>query len=354
MGPLEDKSLFIFWRSIQNRCHITAETADLDGDEFAITEKENYLVYTEDEEEINTNEDDRSGLIDASKLDKPILIVVPPDNNQFPLENNFQEDIDLDFIVEGDNGEFINNSPLTTDTNQMKDQPTTINTAAAIPKTTINNDIDESNIASNNTNKDMTETNNVNEVQPNTTTNIVTNQPEFPFFEIKTRIETTKPMTTNISDTPDVRNCDNFNKENVPESNVNLKNNISSLENNERINAIFSVTEEKKNHFPNNSLENKITPPKTNIEEQKQETPLTNVFAKNTKENVSTPFKKALFWPEPKTETKQKAKEKIPSVATSKEWKEYHKKKEEKKEQELKEKELTINERKRKQLEKEE
>lgn len=200
----------------------------------------------------------------------------------------------------------------------------------------------------------MTETNNVNEVQPDTTTNIVTNQPEFPFFEIKTRIETTKPMTTNISDTPDVRNCDNFNKENVPESNVNLKNNISSLENNERINAIFSVTEEKKNNFPNNSLENKITPPKTNIEEQKQETPLTNVFANNTKENVPTPFKKALFWPEPKTETKQKAKEKIPSVATSKEWKEYHKKKEEKKEQELKEKELTINERKRKQLEKEE
>jgi hypothetical protein len=43
---------------------------------------------------------------------------------------------------------------------------------------------------------------------------------------------------------------------------------------------------------------------------------------------VPTPFKKTLFWPEPKKVTlKQKPKEKIPSVATSSQWQHYFKSK---------------------------
>lgn len=47
------------------------------------------------------------------------------------------------------------------------------------------------------------------------------------------------------------------------------------------------------------------------------------------KENVPTPFKKALFWPtELKTEKKRRSKEKIPSAITSQAWQDYHKGKE--------------------------
>lgn len=45
--------------------------------------------------------------------------------------------------------------------------------------------------------------------------------------------------------------------------------------------------------------------------------------------DVPTPFKKTLFWPD--TPKSKPAKEKVPSVATSKQWQEYHEKKEEKK-----------------------
>lgn len=47
--------------------------------------------------------------------------------------------------------------------------------------------------------------------------------------------------------------------------------------------------------------------------------------------NVPSPFKRALFWPEPKPVTNKKSKEKIPSVVTSQMWQEYSKKKSEEK-----------------------
>jgi hypothetical protein len=50
---------------------------------------------------------------------------------------------------------------------------------------------------------------------------------------------------------------------------------------------------------------------------------------------VPTPFKRPLFWPEPKKVTfKKKPKEKIPSVTTSSQWQQYFKSKEEKKRKE--------------------
>lgn len=55
---------------------------------------------------------------------------------------------------------------------------------------------------------------------------------------------------------------------------------------------------------------------------------------------VPTPFKKALFWPDPKPSTKKrKLKEKIPSVVTSEAWRAYHTKKENEKKKQLEEKE---------------
>lgn len=74
-----------------------------------------------------------------------------------------------------------------------------------------------------------------------------------------------------------------------------------------------------------------------------------NISPDRTKENIGnnsnlmvpSPFKKALFWPEP-TPTKKvlgKKKERIPSVTTSDAWKEYYSKKEEEKNKQLEEKE---------------
>lgn len=58
------------------------------------------------------------------------------------------------------------------------------------------------------------------------------------------------------------------------------------------------------------------------------------------KENVPTPFKKALFWPtEVKTEKKRRSKEKIPSAITSQAWQDYHKGKEMEKQKKREEKE---------------
>ncbi|CAH1382001.1 unnamed protein product, partial [Tenebrio molitor] len=69
-------------------------------------------------------------------------------------------------------------------------------------------------------------------------------------------------------------------------------------------------------------------------------------------ESFPTPFKKTLFWPEPKKVTlKKKPKEKIPSVATSSQWQQYFKSKEEKKRKEEEKKVQRQEERKRKKME---
>lgn len=48
-------------------------------------------------------------------------------------------------------------------------------------------------------------------------------------------------------------------------------------------------------------------------------------------ENIPTPFKKALFWPssenQPTTTNNRKQREKLPSVACSSSWQEYHRNK---------------------------
>lgn len=61
-----------------------------------------------------------------------------------------------------------------------------------------------------------------------------------------------------------------------------------------------------------------------------------NTIQNNAPSDITTPFKTCLFWPEKKkTERQRKLKEKLPSVATSTQWKEYHLKKQ--KEKEMKE-----------------
>ncbi|KAJ8913919.1 hypothetical protein NQ315_005717 [Exocentrus adspersus] len=66
----------------------------------------------------------------------------------------------------------------------------------------------------------------------------------------------------------------------------------------------------------------------------------------NLKENGPSPFKKALFWPEPKVKEKRRYnKEKIPSAITSQAWQEYHSKKENEKKRKLEEKENRARER---------
>lgn len=69
--------------------------------------------------------------------------------------------------------------------------------------------------------------------------------------------------------------------------------------------------------------------------------------------NVPSPFKRALFWPQPPVTTKKHKKEKIPSVDTSADWQKYHEKKEKVKKQKLEEKEQRARVRVEKKCEKE-
>lgn len=70
--------------------------------------------------------------------------------------------------------------------------------------------------------------------------------------------------------------------------------------------------------------------------------------------NVPTPFKRALFWPEQnQIKTKRKCREKIPSVVTSKAWREYHTKKENEKKKKLEAKENRAKLREQKKIKKE-
>lgn len=83
---------------------------------------------------------------------------------------------------------------------------------------------------------------------------------------------------------------------------------------------------------------------------QEDSTPLK---VSDLKENVPTPFKKALFFPEETSSAKKKRKEKIPCAITSEKWQEYHSKKQEEKQRKETEKQKRAEERKRKKEEKE-
>ncbi|KAK9739034.1 hypothetical protein QE152_g9327 [Popillia japonica] len=55
---------------------------------------------------------------------------------------------------------------------------------------------------------------------------------------------------------------------------------------------------------------------------------VTKQYFTSTGSIIPSPFKRALFWPDVKEKTgKRTKKEKLPSVATSKQWQEYHSKK---------------------------
>lgn len=71
-------------------------------------------------------------------------------------------------------------------------------------------------------------------------------------------------------------------------------------------------------------------------------------------ENIPSPFKRALFWPEVKQKINKKRKiDKVPAVITSKEWIQYHEDKDKKKAKLIEDKAKRVEERKRKKEEKE-
>lgn len=78
----------------------------------------------------------------------------------------------------------------------------------------------------------------------------------------------------------------------------------------------------------NNKLDGLKTAPKTNTSTVLQPE---NVGKENVAIDVLSPFRNPLFWPELKAvSSKRKSKEKLPAVATSLQWQEYFKAKEEK------------------------
>lgn len=83
------------------------------------------------------------------------------------------------------------------------------------------------------------------------------------------------------------------------------------------------------------------TPLKDVINEQSLiKSPSTVVTQSSIPLDVPSPFKRALFWPEPEVSTrKRRSKEKIPSVITSAAWQEYHTRKENEKKKKQEEKE---------------
>lgn len=64
------------------------------------------------------------------------------------------------------------------------------------------------------------------------------------------------------------------------------------------------------------------------------------------KDQVPTPFKKALFWPDEIKSNNKRKKDKIPSAITSEKWQEYHKKKQIEKNKKVEEKIKKAGERK--------
>lgn len=111
-------------------------------------------------------------------------------------------------------------------------------------------------------------------------------------------------------------------------------------------------------------LENEVTPKKILVHSIYSFPPATsslelnktpnNAFSYTTsnilslKDQVPTPFKKALFWPEETKSEKKRKKEKIPSTITAKAWQEYHLKKEENKKKKIEEKQKKAEVRKQK------
>ena len=67
-------------------------------------------------------------------------------------------------------------------------------------------------------------------------------------------------------------------------------------------------------------------------------------------QTIPSPFKRTLFWPQKASTPNKRSKQKVPSVATSEEWKKYLAKKREKKDHIEKEKEERRNEREEKKI----
>lgn len=94
------------------------------------------------------------------------------------------------------------------------------------------------------------------------------------------------------------------------------------------INELTPVSDPQPSTSGTYVINNKVTPPSG------QSSQFDSQF------KVPTPFKKALFWPDPKPQTKKrKLKEKIPSVVTSEAWRQYYQKKENEKKKKIEEKE---------------
>lgn len=99
------------------------------------------------------------------------------------------------------------------------------------------------------------------------------------------------------------------------------------------------LTDREKAPERQNTLEKENTPDKQKTSERPKSTESEKT---QDKENIPTPFKKALFWApkdDKKLEVKRKLKEKLPAVASSQKWQEYQRKKEQKKQIETDEKE---------------
>lgn len=115
-----------------------------------------------------------------------------------------------------------------------------------------------------------------------------------------------------------------------------VENQMALKESENKENKKTDIVREERDKMIDKNLEiNKENeaPVESVISENSQNTPISHL-------RVPSPFKKCLFWPEASASTtKRKSKEKVPTVATSEQWKQYHiMKEEEKKKKKLKKK----------------
>lgn len=128
-------------------------------------------------------------------------------------------------------------------------------------------------------------------------------------------------------------------------------NDITNKEKNSDIDKPMDIVENKaaQNLFEEQTRNKNSEAVKESLKLNNEENISTNVSS-NVENNVPSPFKKTLFWPTPKPNTtKRKITEKVPAVASSKEWQEYFKRKEAKKNIELAKKEQCAQKRKERQ-----
>lgn len=318
-GPVQDTSLFNLWRSLkmrQDKNIVPHITADYLGS--MLEEKENA-----EENRLVTDEIDITNLIDCDNLNFPLVIDVPKPTNEYSYDAEIHADFSCKLSTlknkeQHESNDFIHNNDIDAP-NEDYNKNQRAETGTSLENQNNINIITSDKICSSTNTKELT-------IETVTTTGIQEKRKE-----------------QSNDDLPNIENEMNQN-ENMISSTGEQPNMTATLTNIKEI--------QKQNKDSVTEQQEQIIDDITRTESVQKENRSPNMTEEAT--IIPSPFKKSLFWPESNPSIpKRRIREKVPSVASSKQWQDYYKKKEDTKNKELAKKEKNKEERKRRQLEKE-